>query len=254
MARSASAACATGVRDGGPSSWRPRKGRDPRKLAPGRAGVPQAGAREGTGRLVHGPGRLWPWPRRPGVRGEGGGILAGVGRGRHEMRTGGSPDCDRGGTWSRRAWELHASARVAQQSRTRYVTQGPYRGPNTRSVIPGADPGPGNRPKLHGSRAFGASSSPIGRGVASLTTGPHVSPTSAPSPRHPPGDAPHESPTSSRPCARCFTNTSRPGRLMGVTACQDPHEAPRTPCTHLGQPPTPRTPAEIRQARLPVIA
>src|ERR1700735_5650999 len=23
---------------------------------------------KGRGRLVHGPGRLWPWPRRPGVR------------------------------------------------------------------------------------------------------------------------------------------------------------------------------------------
>ena len=30
----------------------------------------EAGARDsGRGRLGHGPGRLWPWPRRPGVRG-----------------------------------------------------------------------------------------------------------------------------------------------------------------------------------------
>ena len=31
-----------------------------RELAPG--------SRKGRGRLGHGPGRLWPWPRRPGVR------------------------------------------------------------------------------------------------------------------------------------------------------------------------------------------
>ncbi|MCW2979728.1 MAG: hypothetical protein JWO14_1455, partial [Solirubrobacterales bacterium] len=39
------------VRDGVVSGWRPEL--------------------KGTGRLVHGPGRLWPWPRRPGVREEG---------------------------------------------------------------------------------------------------------------------------------------------------------------------------------------
>jgi len=48
---------------------------------------------------------------------------------------------------------------------------------------------------------------------------------------------------------------SRPGRLMGVTACQDPHEAPRT---HLGRPqgpePPPRTAASPPNPRpsLPV--
>ena len=42
-----------------PGKLAPGKGRSVAKLAPG----------EGTGRLVHGPGRLWPWPRRPGVRG-----------------------------------------------------------------------------------------------------------------------------------------------------------------------------------------
>jgi hypothetical protein len=38
----------------------------------------------------------------------------------------------------------------------------------------------------------------------------------------------HGSPTSSRPCGASPTKASRPGRLMGVTACQDRHEAPRT--------------------------
>src|SRR5882757_6768260 len=32
--------------------------------------VAKAAEGEGRGRLGHGPGRLWPWPRRPGVRGE----------------------------------------------------------------------------------------------------------------------------------------------------------------------------------------
>src|SRR6202000_2194163 len=41
-------------RDGAAGNWRPGKGRE-------------ASRREG--RLGHGPGRLWPWPRRPGVRG-----------------------------------------------------------------------------------------------------------------------------------------------------------------------------------------
>ena len=31
---------------------------------------PRRSRRKGRGRLGHGPGRLWPWPRRPGVRGE----------------------------------------------------------------------------------------------------------------------------------------------------------------------------------------
>jgi len=34
-----------------------------------------------------------------------------------------------------------------------------------------------------------------------------------------------------RPCDAFATEASRPGRLMGVTACQDPHEAPGTPAT-----------------------
>ena len=37
---------------------------------------------------------------------------------------------------------------------------------------------------------------------------------------------------------RLFHEPSRPGRLMGVTACQDPHETPRT---DLGRPRPPRT-------------
>ena len=36
---------------------------------------------KGRGRLGHGPGRLWPWPRRPGVRGvEGSGTESGGSR------------------------------------------------------------------------------------------------------------------------------------------------------------------------------
>src|SRR3954462_2006638 len=43
----------------------------PGKLAPEEGMRPfEAGARgKGRGRLGHGPGRLWPWPRRPGGRG-----------------------------------------------------------------------------------------------------------------------------------------------------------------------------------------
>jgi hypothetical protein len=52
-------------------------GRRPTGPGGGREGTRRAGGRrgrvedgEGRGRPGHGPGRLWPWPRRPGVRGE----------------------------------------------------------------------------------------------------------------------------------------------------------------------------------------
>ena len=53
--------------------------------ARGRDGPPEAGAPEGKGRLGHGPGRLWPWPRRPRVRGPGNcrGRVTGAWRDRH---------------------------------------------------------------------------------------------------------------------------------------------------------------------------
>ena len=47
---------------------------------------------------------------------------------------------------------------------------------------------------------------------------------------------PRVSPTSGRTCDRCFKTPSRPGRLMGVTACQDPHETPRTDLGRAGGP------------------
>src|SRR5689334_15926475 len=39
-----------------------------------------------------------------------------------------------------------------------------------------------------------------------------------------------------------FTEPSRPGRLMGVTACQDLHEMPRTPLLGLPERPGQRPP------------
>src|SRR5262249_44467833 len=56
------------------------------RLAPGGTGPFEAGARARDarvvgehGRLGHGPGRLWPWPRRPGLRvaAEGPGVCRG---------------------------------------------------------------------------------------------------------------------------------------------------------------------------------
>ena len=74
---------------------RGRSGRLVRELrdAPGKGQGRRAGARErdgsrswrpgkGRGRLGHGPGRLWPWPRRPG--------MWGVARDRHASATGSS--------------------------------------------------------------------------------------------------------------------------------------------------------------------
>src|SRR5699024_10908737 len=73
------------------------------------------------GRLGHGPGWLWPWPRRPGDVGSGGeppgGARPGRGPGgaretltalpreRHETRKA-----------SQRPWEVHASVRVQQRT------------------------------------------------------------------------------------------------------------------------------------------
>src|SRR5512146_1884959 len=85
--------------------------------------------------------------------------------------------------------------------------------------------------------------------VAVVRTGrssriPHGSPTSL----RPCGASLHGSPTSRRPCDASPTKASRPGLLMGVTACQDPHEEPRTTSDgHPGHgapadPRTPRTP------------
>src|SRR4029077_2734790 len=55
-------------RNAGPLDWS-----IPRRVATADAGVPADGARaadgKGPGRPGHGPGRLWPWPGRPGVRG-----------------------------------------------------------------------------------------------------------------------------------------------------------------------------------------
>jgi len=61
----------------------------------------------------------------------------------------------------------------------------------------------------------------------------------------------HVSPTSHHPCGASPTEASRPGRLMGVTACQDPHEAPGTPATHLGRPQGPWAPGRPSRRRRP---
>jgi len=74
--------------------WRRGKGWGPGKLAPG----------QGKGRLVHGPGRLWPWPRRPG--------LWGVWSDRRGRVTGGSRNRHRSPTSSQRGRERHPSARL----------------------------------------------------------------------------------------------------------------------------------------------
>ena len=68
-------------------------GSGPAELAPG-----QAGARGAPGRLVHGPGRLWPWPRRPGPWG--------VMRDRRRRVTEGSEVRDGRETSSQRPWEV----------------------------------------------------------------------------------------------------------------------------------------------------
>ena len=58
----------------GAALWAESPGRSRVVPGKGRGGQAADGAgwrtAKGRGRLGHGPGRLWPWPRRPGVRGE----------------------------------------------------------------------------------------------------------------------------------------------------------------------------------------
>jgi hypothetical protein len=114
---------------------------------------------------------------------------------------------------SQRCRELHASSRVVQQSPTRCVDCpccGTVKLDNASRTPPhGPEKGLGEPPSV----TFPASSSTNGPRCGSLAQGRHVGPTSR------------------RPCAAFFTNASRPGRLMGVTACQDRHEAPRAAAT-----------------------
>ena len=96
----------------------------------GGAHDPRAWAGQGTGRLVHGPGRLWPWPRRPGVRGvegssrEGHGRASAPSRKRHGSVTEVGPgDEDAGKSTLPRAF-FRRCEHVT-------VVKGPYRGQNS---------------------------------------------------------------------------------------------------------------------------
>ena len=148
----------------------------------------------------------------------------------------------------------------------------PHRGPNSRSafsVLSSCPESARKRRKAAGSVKFRASSSTPHRSALCCGVKVAIYATKAPQRRtrasgcatRPGG---HGSPTSCRPCARCPTNPSRPGRLIAVTASQDRDETPRT---HLGLPhamaavaaPTaqprpapavPRSPAPIRCVRL----
>ena len=82
-------------------AWAVRRGDGggaPLRLAAAAAGVGALGAAggcrpegKGRGRLGHGPGRLWPWPRRPGVRGEVTGRTGSAGKERVVRHEGADP-------------------------------------------------------------------------------------------------------------------------------------------------------------------
>ena len=101
-----------------------------------------------------------------------------------------------------------------------------YRRVNARSAFPGPDLRPGNRPKARGSVTFPASSSPIRARCGFSRADPRRKSDLRPD------------------LCPIFTNPSRPGRLIAVTASQDRDETPRT---HLGLPRRP----EQRPSRPP---
>src|SRR6201992_4349033 len=94
----------------GLGSWRPGKGFRP--LEAGARGRVQASGSwrpgKGRGRLVHGPCRLWPGPRRPGMKGAEGSSPEG-----HGSATGPSPKSDLVTEMRRRSLFLTSSSDVA---------------------------------------------------------------------------------------------------------------------------------------------
>jgi len=248
-----------------PASRRP-EGTGTRKPAPGRDGSPQAGAR-----IRDGPSRPRPWQavavaETAGSRGAGGPVER-PSRGSHGPVTGGTRIRDGSQTPSRRRRELHASSRVVRHARRRGRPE--VRNPDERST---ADPraqarsslgpstgrkvdrmlsGPRRRPRERhkaGERVtFPASSSPIGPRCGITRTQSSRKSDLLPSLCR----LRHGSPTFPRPCDASPTEASRPGRLMGVTACQDPHEAPGTPGTYLGRQQGPRALARPSQTHRP---
>ena len=232
-------------RDVAPRSWRP-EGTRPRKLAPG----------EGTGRLVHGPGRLWPWPRRPG-RGERGDPWSV----RHEGATDPSPEGHGSVTGVRPrhgdVGKSSASSRVVRHARrrgrpeVRYPDErstadsraqarsslGPASGRKVDRMLSGPRPRPRERHEARERVTFPASSSPIRPrcGISRTRIVTEVRPP------HRPCDA---SVTEVRPPPVPVTPLPRkphvPGASWGSQPARTPMRRPGHPSTHLGRPPGPR--------------
>jgi len=238
-----------------PACCRP-EGTGTRKLAPGRDGDPQAVARKGRGPAGCRPegtrtrrlssGRHPPLSPRPGQAvavARGAGVRGAEDRARepHGSATGATRIRDGSPTPSRRCRELHAPSRVVQHRPTRCVYRGPHRGPKTRSALSA----PGFRPEKGlpgpGSVTFPASSSPIRPRCGGFRTTSSRKSDLLPSLR----GHPHGSPTSRRPCDAFQPEASRPGLLMGVTACQDPHEEPRTISDGRSAPEPPPVPCRL---------
>jgi hypothetical protein len=189
---------------------------------------------KGRGRLGHGPGRLWPCPRRPRVRGveersrEGDGSV----EGRHRRQTS-----------SRRCREVHASARPLQASDPRcmklaflwhgqlcsaFSTLESGAGAGVTSRPPGRDLGPRcsllrhDRSFEHRWRIFAG-----GRGSRASLSGRTITEVRLRAGFcHTPG------------ARRSPTKPPRPGRLVAATACPGRHE---TPGMQLGRPHRSRT-------------
>ena len=110
-----------------------RRGTGRLKLAPARARPPEADARHERGRLGHDPGRLWPCPRRPGMKGV---QASSPGRDAivNEDRL---RDEDAGNVTVPRVFLMTSRA-----SQTRNRLLGAYRDPNIGSAFPDLDSGP----------------------------------------------------------------------------------------------------------------
>ena len=247
----------------GRGSWRPGKGTGPLEAgARGRDGASEAGARgkgrgrlklapgKGRGRLGHGPGRLWPCPRRPGVRVEeegrrcaGGGTEAcreddGSGRDRDEIppREGDAGNVTLSPEFLRRHEHVTTlrppygvAIHAARPGGPKRALRGPegvtFPASSSRPAL--LDPGSMRNP--HGSPTS------LRASVTSPRT-PRCRPCAAPCRPRPDRAVPAPQPC--RPCASFPTKPLRPGRLVAATACPGRHE---TPGTHLGRPRRPRT-------------
>jgi len=131
-------------------------------------------------------------------------------RGGHGSLTGGTRIRDGGMTPSRRCRELRSSSRVVQHRRTRCVDCPCHRTGNPRS-------------------AFQALVSALERSSQGRKCdAPGISVTDRAYVWRLPDRIVTEVRPPPVPVTPPPTKASRPGRLMGVTACQDPHEAPRT--------------------------